>query len=179
MMNEMFYPDTKTGRSISNILNGGDAPIAILNLLAARHLADVLKVVKKINNTKEEAPIACVIHYSETPAKINDGVEDNNPYAVRLHMVRIGDVALYGIGGELFSSLGKKVKEIAPLKNTVIINHDASLLVNCGYIYDDEAFEHNARTQGEFVGMSHTRMLPGYFYESLEKHTLEMFGEIM
>jgi hypothetical protein len=65
------------------------------------------------------------------------------------------------------------------MKNTVIINHDASLLVNSSYIYDDAAFEQNARTLGEIVGMGHTRMLPGYFSESLEKYTLEMFQKIM
>ena len=179
MMNEMFYPDPMTGRSVSNILSGGDAPIAILNVLSARHLADVMKVVKKINNTRAETSISCVIEWSKTPGRNVDGQDDNEPYTVRLHLVRIGDVALYGIGGELFSSLGKRVKEISPMKNTIIINHDASLLVNCGYIYDDAAFEHNTRTLGEFVGMSHTRMLSGYFSESLEKYTLEMFRKIM
>lgn len=179
MMNEVFYPDPMTGCSVSKILGGGDAPIVLLNVLAARHFADVMKIIKNIDYTIAETSISGVIDWSKTPGQNEDGQEDNEPYTVRLHLVRIGNIALYGIGGELYSSLGKRVKEISPMKNTVIINHDASLLVNCGYIYDDAAFEHNERTLGEIVGMSHTKMLPGYFKESMEKCTLDMFSKIM
>ncbi|MDQ1281355.1 MAG: hypothetical protein QG670_2620 [Thermoproteota archaeon] len=65
------------------------------------------------------------------------------------------------------------------MKNTIMINHDTSLLMNCAYIYDDEALEHNEQTLGGIPGMKDNRMLPGYFLEPLEKHTLDMLDEVM
>jgi len=179
MMNELFYPDPVTGKVASTVLKEKETPQAILKVLASRHLADVLKVVKNINNMLEETEISTLVQWSKTPGRSLEGNENPEPYTVRLHLVRIGEVAFYGIGGELYSSLGKRVKEISPMKNTVIINHDASLMVNCGYIYDDDAFERNERYYGEFVGMGHSTMVPGYFRESLEEHTLQMFAQII
>ena len=179
MMNELFFPDPVTGKVDSITLKEKEAPQVILKVLASRQLADVLNVVKNINNMLEETEISAIVQWSKTPGRSLEGNENPEPYTVRLHLVKVGEVAFYGIGGELYSSLGKRVKEISPMKNTVIINHDASLMVNCGYIYDDDAFLKNEKYYGEFVGMGHTTMVPGYFRESFEEHTLQMFAQII
>jgi hypothetical protein len=179
MMNEVFYPNPRTGKPEQYIFGGGDAPVAILNLLVGRHIADVIRVVGQMKQPKEETQLNAVIEWSQTPGRSENDQIEPDAYKVRLHLIRIGDVALYGIGGELYSSLGKWIRNIAPMKNTVVINHDASLMVNSGYIYDDSDFEHAQMTQGGIVGMSHTKMLPGFIRDSLEEHTLHMFTKIL
>ncbi len=97
--------------------------------------------------------------------EVGEGVD---PYEIRLHLVRIGDVALYGFSGELYSSLGMRLKEISPLKNTVFINHDASLMARSHYIFDDKTLAcgmaailpgaehpHAARLRPEVAGEAH------------------------
>ena len=34
--------------------------------------------------------------------------------------IRLGDILLYGIGGELYCDAGSRLKEISPVKNTLI-----------------------------------------------------------
>jgi hypothetical protein len=99
-----------------------------------------------------------------------------DPYEIRLHLLTLGGVALYGVSGELYSSLGARIKKVAPFKDTLIISHDASLMARSGYIFDDETFnqDKNCRLPGH--GGSH--IVPGYVAKSLEKHTLAMFEKL-
>jgi len=62
------------------------------------------------------------------------------------------------------------------MQNTIIINHDASLMVRCNYIFDDETLARDVPTM--LPGYANSHMLPGYVLESLEKHTLEMFDKL-
>ena len=78
--------------------------------------------------------------------------ERKEPYKIRLHVLRLGNVALYGVGGEMFSSFGKMMRETAPLSNTVIINHEASLINDSGYVLDDETLE-RVRRESPVNGM--------------------------
>jgi hypothetical protein len=63
------------------------------------------------------------------------------------------------------------------MENTILINHDASLMARSNYIFDDETLAHGASDMLPGSGSSH--MLPGYVAESLEEHTLEMFERLM
>lgn len=54
------------------------------------------------------------------------------PYRIRLQALQLGDVALVGVGGELYSSLGKVLRDASPVGNTVVINHNASLIDDAG-----------------------------------------------
>jgi neutral ceramidase len=184
MLNEMYYPDPETGRPLMAVMGEGCA--AALDVLAGRHITDVMGVIHRLECDIESAAIAGTVAWSYTPGravikrddgteeiKVGDGVD---PYEVRLHLVRIGEVALLGFSGELYSSMGLRLKEISPLENTVLINHDASLMARSNYIIDDETF---ARGPSSILpGSRNTHMLPGYVLESLEKHTLEMFAEL-
>lgn len=184
MLNQTFYPDPKTGRIVQEHMPGGIQ--SVLLLLAARHFADVMKGIRKIRCTTEDEPIAGMVAWSYTPGRnvvpgadgtlkivVGEGVD---PYEVRLHLVKLGNVALLGFSGELYSSLGRTIKEISPLENTILINHEASLMARSGYIFDDETLARDVSNR--LPGHRNSHMLPGYVLESLEKHTLEMFEKI-
>lgn len=190
--NELFYPDPETGAPAQLPVKGGELPNAVLEVLACRHYADILSVIRKITYTTENTKIKGVIAWSRTP-----GVDENNRiqeelYQVRLHLLRIGDVGLFGASGELYDSYGKLIKEWSPMKHTVVINHDARDLANSEYIYDDEAFLHSpglvqspanadapSSMRGGIVAISHSQMVPGYFADSLKKHTVQMFEQVL
>jgi hypothetical protein len=184
MSNEIYYPDPKTGRMVEWDIPGGDT--SMLTTLATRHFADVMKTIRKIVCTAESVSIAGMVDWSFTPGRslvprddgtmeiiTGDGVD---PYEIRLHLVKLGNVALYGFSGELYSSLGGRIKEISPLENTIIINHDATLMARSNYIFDDETLARD--TSNRLPGHGNSHMLPGYVLGSLEKHTLEMFKRL-
>lgn len=183
MLNETFYPDPKTGRAAECRLS--DSITFVLTMLATRHFADVMKAVRNIVCTVESAPIAGMVDWSFTPGRnvvtrddgtteiiVGEGVDS---YDIRLHLVRLGEVALYGFSGELYSSLGRRIQEISPMENTIIINHDATLMARSNYIFDDKTLACEVPTM--LPGYRNTHMLPGYVLESLEKHTLAMFAK--
>jgi neutral ceramidase len=184
MLWETHAYDPKTGRVVECGTPGGDTPL--LTPLVTQHFADVRKAIGNIVCTAESAPIAGTVDWSFTPGRdvvkrsdgtteilVGDGVD---PYEIRLHLVKLGGVALYGFSGELYSSLGGIIKEISPMENTIIINHDASLMARSNYIFDDETLAYGASDMLPGSGSSH--MLPGYVAESLEKHMLEMFERL-
>jgi hypothetical protein len=63
-----------------------------------------------------------------------------------------------------------------PRENTIIINHDASMMARCNYIFDDEILTRNIPVK--LPGFRDSHMLPGYFLKSLEKHTMELFAKL-
>jgi hypothetical protein len=145
-----------------------------------------MRTVRQIACTAGSAEITGLVDWSYTPGRNvitrSDGAAEIltgagvDPYEIRLHLMRIGDIALFGFSGELYSSLGQRVKRISPLENTILVNHDASLLARSGYIFDDETLRRD--TANRLPGRKSTHMLPGYVLPALEKHTLEMFGRL-
>ena len=81
-----------------------------------------------------------------------------------------------GFGGELYSVLGKEIQENVGVEHLILINHDASLLYNSGYIYSDEVFELAEKYESNIVGMNHTWMKAGYISDELVKNIKEMIG---
>jgi hypothetical protein len=159
---------------------------SILTILASRHLSDIKKLLRNIVCTIEYAPITGIIEWSFTPGqnlvKHDDGAVESvtgdgvDPYEIRLHVLKLGGIALYGLSGELYSSLGAKIKKISPSKDTIIIGHDASLMARSGYIFDDEILSRDISYRIPGHGNSH--ILPGYVAESLEKYTIAMFEKL-
>ena len=184
LSNEVNTPDPKTGKMVEWFLPGGN--YSILTMLATRHFADIMKVVRKINCSIASAPIAGTVDWSFTPGrnviKCDDGStrivvgEGVDPYEIRLHLLKLGEVALLGFSGEVFSSLGQRIKEISPSKNTILLNHVASLMARSGYIFDDETLARD--TSNLLPGHGSSHMLPGHVLSSLEKHTLDMFEKL-
>lgn len=177
--NQFSYPDPLTGTRVEYNGQGCELPLTILKMLTARHLADIKEVINSISCDEQEIPVRSVVRWSKTPSLKEDALTGEKLYQVRLHLTRLGNCLFFGFSGELFSSLGKILKEMSPYKNTVIINHEASLMVNSGYIYDESTFEHCARKEGGVVGMNKTGMQPGYFTKDLKRIALEMYEEII
>jgi hypothetical protein len=65
--------------------------------------------------------------------------EDGDPVHIRLGVLRIGDVALASVDAELYSAIGKRLKEQSPMANTVMVTL-ANGMANSGYIPDDASF---------------------------------------
>ncbi len=182
MMHELHYPDPITGATKTYIMEKGDPEL--LTVFAARHYADVVKVIKKIDCSTEQAEIGGVIEWSRTPGRKVERKPDGtvevstgegvDPYEVRMQLLKVGDVAMMGIGGELLSSFGIQIKSVSPLENTIIINHNCSFLnPKAGYVLDDNLLSR----PGRYANRS--RIIAGYLTDSFEKYTKAMFENLM
>lgn len=185
IMNEMHYPDPKTGRVTMCTLSSGIA--CILKVLSSRHYSDILRGIYNIKCDIDQAPISGMVEWSYTPGRnvlekesgeieiiVGDTVD---PYEIRLHLISIGDVALLGVSGELYSSLGQKIKEASPIRNTIIINHDANHMARCNYIFDDETI--NIDVPVWLPGLKNSHILPGYVLDSLLMKTQDMLSRLL
>jgi neutral ceramidase len=65
--------------------------------------------------------------------------EDGNPVNIRLGVLRIGNVALTTVDAEVYSVIGRRLKEQSPVANTIMVTL-ANGMANSGYIPDDAAF---------------------------------------
>lgn len=182
-MNQYYYPDPRTGAFCEHRAEGAEAAVAALRVLTGRHFADIAAVVRSIKCETGYAGIAAVSGWSRTPGRrvVKHGKgPDAEPYAVRLHPVVIGDVALCGVSGELYTTLGWEIQKASPAAHTCIINHDACLSANSGYILDDATIarcENNL--PGHFIpGARESAILPGYITASLTALTKELFARI-
>lgn len=63
--------------------------------------------------------------------------EDAEPVSIRLSLLRIDDIALAGVSGEVLTMIHEHLKKASPVKNTVMITHANG---SSGYIPDDAAF---------------------------------------
>ncbi len=189
MSTQLQYPDPVTGAPVECYIKDPEAPRMMLDLLSARHFADIKKVINGMDFVTQPQKIQGVIEWSHTPARnvvphgwdkpaeyTYEGVTE--PYSIRLHLLRIGDLALFGASGELYSPLGNLIKGNAALKNTIVLNHDATLICDSGYIYDEDTFRHSEGIEGGALGIKMTRALPGYLEGSLKEHTRSMFSRL-
>jgi neutral ceramidase len=65
--------------------------------------------------------------------------EEGDPVHIRLGVLRVGDVALASVDAELYSAIGKRLKEQSPMANTIMVTL-ANGMANSGYIPDDASF---------------------------------------
>ena len=171
-----FFPSPKNGDMQVAVSSTWQEMRQRMEYLAATHYADVLSTIRSIDNMSEYMQINGAVEWSETPSKT-----EGQPYRIRLHALRLGDIVLYGVGGEMYTSFGKLVQEISPMKNTVVINHDASLIEDPGYIVDDDTMRRAAQKAPShgFVPGGHSPALPGYVEKSLIEHTRSLVHKVM
>ena len=171
LSNEIFYPDPQTGAQTAYTLPaGGQAPLMMLRVLAARHYADVVRVLDNINCNEETVPVCGMVQWAEMPSK------GEQPYQIRVHLMKLGQIALWGVSGELYSSIGKVVAESLSGGTHLIVNHDASLIANTGYIYDDKTLERDR--EGTLPGRRNNEILPGYAEDALLAVTAELWSRV-
>ena len=167
MMNQIFYPDPRTGeQAVLDVPVGDTTPLIMLKILSTRHYVDILRVLERITCEDDSSMVDGAVKCLEMPG-------NGEPYRIRVHMSRIGELGIWGMSGELYSSLGKAIKEGVPGGTHVIMNHDASLLVDSGYIFDDETFMLGEKVK--LPGRRNHVMLPGYVKGALLEATAEMW----
>ena len=77
------------------------------------------------------------------PKKLDDpsfqqpDVQDGDGLSVRLSVLKIGDLVLAGISGELFNQIGVRIRERSPYANTVVVTHCNG---SSGYLVTDAAY---------------------------------------
>ena len=202
LCNQVMYPDPMTGAPTRYIPEDPELAVVALKMMATRHFADIMHTVRKIDHMTVKTELKFAIEVSETPGLDGENVVHEDLYKVRMQNVRIGDVALLGVSGELYDSFGKEIREISPMKNTVIVTHCAMGVIISEYILDDWVFEHSApaeermkmgpRDQKEgwvgtklpgladcIIGTEHSQIVPGYLSKSFEKHTLSLFDKVL
>lgn len=187
--NEYTFPDETTGMPSSVQATGLEPARLALQVLSRRHYADVLKVLRTITCT-EAALSEGAVAWIRTPgrqfictAEGEGRYETKNapPYELREQMLLLGDIALCAFSGELYTRLGRIVKNALPEAHVVVINHNLSLLANSGYVFDDETI---ARLESSVCPVhipgygKESHILPGYVGAALAETTVKLYKEI-
>jgi hypothetical protein len=181
LMGQILYPDPRTGWPVEQMIVDIKDSELILNCMIGRLLADTREALAGIEFYSDAVDINGVINYANTPLNPAAWEEpeggSHSTYNIRLHLLQIGNIALIGINGELYSSLGKVLIESSPFKHTVVINHECSLVPgNPGYILDDETVLRCQKADAAKIpGGARFRGLPGYIVPALIKCISNMF----
>lgn len=185
MLNEVILPDPVTGRTYEYHPKGMETALTCLKVMSERHYADIKRTLDAISCGETEADVSGTVEWSVTPGcgcirhhgappEFVTGPEVPE-HTVRLQMVKIGSLTLYGAGAEIYSSIGRAMLEAAP-KNTVLITHNASALCCSHYILDDETIARCDASRGFAMvpGYDEYRCLSGVMQEDLCNHTRRM-----
>jgi neutral ceramidase len=81
-------------------------------------------------------------------------MQEDNPVAVRLHVLRVGDAAICFNPAELYVEFGLAIKERSPAKVTLVAELSDG---NLGYVPIPEAIRHGGYSA---ASASHTRLVP-------------------
>jgi hypothetical protein len=113
IQNQMLTRNPQTGEMDESFSNSYD----MLQYLSRIHFADVEAALAKITKYEHNAPVNYDYRDANIPAK------ESGNYGISLQLLRVGDIALVGFPGELFSTLGKDIKQASPLQHTLVVNH--------------------------------------------------------
>lgn len=167
MQNELYYPDPVTGDLVTTAMPAGDCKY-LLEMLATNHFDDIRRALPSIHCSETDVPLAGSVEWSRTP-----GVEGD--YEVRLHMMRLGELILIGGSGEFYSAYAAIAKRVLPNRDVILVNHDASLCANSGYILDEET---QVVPEVDLPGTMHINMTPGTFERAFVSHILRMYHSV-
>lgn len=173
MLNEYHVPDPISGKCIDLPPAGCEYAFKALELQSMRHTKDIINTVRKIKCDTDTAELDTATGWSCTPGRALPGEAEAAPYRVRLRLLRLGELAVIGVSGELYSSIGAEIRELLPVR-TVIINHESTLISNAAYIFDDKTLM-RCQTGGDIPGYSKTRMQCGYIEEALKNLSRELY----
>lgn len=125
----------------------GAAGWALLNVMARRVAEAALEVVAGMPAGESQARLAAATGVATCPGqrtsrdaqtgKIN--IEAQPPVNIPLSMLRINDLVLAGIGGDVASEIGIAFKQASPVKNSTVVTVTAGAT---GYLLADSSYEH-------------------------------------
>jgi neutral ceramidase len=77
------------------------------------------------------------------PARENvfPGYKEGPDVNLKVGLLRIGDINIATVNGEVYSQIAMRLKATAPANKTIVVTL-ASGMANSGYIYSDEAYSH-------------------------------------
>jgi hypothetical protein len=90
-----------------------------------------------------------------------------DPVNIRLSLVRLNNVALTGVSGEVFTHIYQRLKRESPLNDTVMVTHANG---SSGYIPSDDSFEPVS------YEVTTSRLKPGCAESGIVNGLLEMMG---
>lgn len=96
------------------------------------------------------------------------------PVAIPISMIRINDIALAGVGGDVASEIGQHFKKASPLANTMFISMTAGYV---GYIMTDAYYKDQGF--GVISGVGKSPLKPGYAELAIIKGLLGLIGTSM
>ena len=174
LFNVFIYPDPADGHCVKEPITSWQVSAQQLRMIVGWHFKDVCDTLNKIQCAQTDVPLASALEWSETPSG------GDAPYRIRLQALRVGEAALLGVGGELYNSFGRRLREISCAAYTAVINHNASLIDDAGYILDDDALARTAQDAPvpHMVPGGRARSLPGQVGPSLERHTGSLMEKI-
>ena len=180
-MIQTFYPDLNTGAPVERCIQGEDAADAAISAMAGRQLMSIRRALSGITCNIDRGMIKAKVDWAKTKCSTSgiavEGQICDEDYAIRTHLLQIGPLALIGVDGELYTSLGQAMKAASPMADTFIINHDSSLLLNNpGYIADDVSIQRvkDCGGRGSIPG-SRVYTAPGTVKAALEESTKRLF----
>ena len=186
-MVQTFYPDLQTGAPVERKILGEDAADAATAAMAGRQLAAIRETLGRVRCDITEGPVRAKVDWAVTKcakgAYTGEKPACTDDYEIRTHLVQIGPLALIGIDGELYTRHGQAIRAASPVKDTFVINHDSSLLLNNpGYVIDDEtmarilACDGRGSQRGGIPGGG-VYTEPGTVRAALEESTRRLFRE--
>jgi neutral ceramidase len=80
---------------------------------------------------------------ADNPARENvfPGYKDGSDVNLKVGLLRLGDINLVTVNGEVYSQIGMRLKAEAPATKTIVVTL-ANGSANAGYIYSDAAYSH-------------------------------------
>jgi neutral ceramidase len=76
-----------------------------------------------------------------TRENVFPGYKDGPDVTIKVGLLRIGDINLVTVNGEIYSRIGLRLKEQSPANKTIVVTL-ANGGANSGYIYSDDAYSH-------------------------------------
>lgn len=179
MATQNYFPQVSDGSADLSPVKDFKMSVEMRDRLAGRHLADIIEANQRIRCDVQKAKIGFSVRFIAVPKEEQSDDDFWSHSRIRLRLISVGDMALIGVNGELFCTLGEIIKENAPVKDVAVINHDCSLMLdNPGYVLDDET--NDLCSKAEIIRMPHDgfKAHAGYLPKQLAIKTKEMFQEI-
>ncbi|MEY9842169.1 neutral/alkaline non-lysosomal ceramidase N-terminal domain-containing protein [Streptacidiphilus sp. EB103A] len=106
--------------------------------------AEAVRVAEGITRGSSTAPISAGQRTVHLPCKAGVDVmasmrqQRTETVPLRLALIRIGDIALAGVSGEVVTEIGERLREASPLADTLLVSIANDRI---GYIADDARFD--------------------------------------
>ncbi len=121
---------------------------ALLDAQARRLAAAALQTIATMQPGRADATITTGARVVSCPGQKFDverpsgrvlGVHDTGPVSIPVMTVRVGDVVLAGVGADIASDIGARIKAASPASQTTVISMIAGA---AGYVLNDAAYAH-------------------------------------